>query len=823
MRARPSARPGRSCSAASAPPTRCSRRSSTACTSTTSRCQRRRATTWTAIMALPAWKAWIADAEAEAMAHRKIRKRLTRGPAHSVRPSRLARASRASMIGGRRIIAEGLERAPWTDFYHNAMTVSWPTFFGALAAAFVVLNLLFALVYMLGEDADRQRAGRAASPISSSSASRRPRPSATATCIRRPSTATSSRPSKTSSAGAVRGDDRPGLRAFLAAARAADLRAQSRDRRPRRRADADRSASPTRATPSSPRRAPSCGRCAPKLTAEGRRLVSFERTAAGQERESGPRAELDAVSRDRRGSPLSGLDVEDVAASEMNFVVSISGLDETSAQVVHARHTFAAQDVRPGHEFVDIISLDEDGMRHVDYAQDSRHPAGGGSRAGPTLRDGASRSSRFPARRRRNEEISRLWRQSPGDPDGTASDARPTHANRAAWRALLDELADAPRRRRRGRRRPKARERHVARGKLLARERVARLIDPGSPFLEIGALAAFGMYEGDVHGAGMVAGIGRIDGREAMIVANDPTIKGGAYYPMTVKKHLRAQEIARENRCPASISSIPAAPTCRIRPRSFPTASISAASSTIRRACRRRGIAQIAVVMGSCTAGGAYVPAMSDETIIVEKQGTIFLAGPPLVKAATGETVSAEELGGGDLHTRVSGVADAMARDDVHALALARRAIANLNRRAKAAADVAAPRRAALSGRGARGDRAGRSAQAIRRARDHRAAGRRLGVRRVQGALRNDAGDRLRAPFRHADRHRRQQRRAVLRKRAERRAFRRAVRAARHPAAVPAEHLRLHGRAAIRGRRHRQGRRQAGDRGRLRRACRRSR
>ena len=263
-------------------------------------------------------------------------------------------------------------------------------------------------------------------------------------------------------------------------------------------------------------------------------------------------------------------------------------------------------------------------------------------------------------------------------------------ANVAGWHALVEEL---------GARRHaaaqggsvRARERHVARGKLLTRERVARLLDPGSPFLETGALAAFGMYEGDVHGAGLVTGIGLVHGREVMVVANDPTIKGGAYYPMTVKKHLRAQEVAAETALPCVYLVDSGGANLPHQAEVFPDREHFGRIFYNQARMSSAGIAQIAVVMGSCTAGGAYVPAMSDETIIVENQGTIFLGGPPLVKAATGETVTAEELGGGDLHTRVSGVADGLARDDAHALALARRAIANLNRAPKRAIDWAKP------------------------------------------------------------------------------------------------------------------------------------
>ena len=263
-------------------------------------------------------------------------------------------------------------------------------------------------------------------------------------------------------------------------------------------------------------------------------------------------------------------------------------------------------------------------------------------------------------------------------------------ANAAEWRRLIDELNLRRRAAAEGGS-IKARERHVARGKLLTRERVAGLLDPGSPFLEIGALAAFDMYEGDVHGAGLVAGIGLVVGREVMIIANDPTIKGGAYYPMTVKKHLRAQEIATENRLPCVYLVDSGGANLPYQAEVFPDREHFGRIFFNQARMSSAGVPQIAVVMGSCTAGGAYVPAMSDETIIVDKQGTIFLGGPPLVKAATGETVSAEDLGGGEMHTRVSGVADALARDDAHALALARRAVANLNRAPKRPIDWAKP------------------------------------------------------------------------------------------------------------------------------------
>ena len=224
-----------------------------------------------------------------------------------------------------------------------------------------------------------------------------------------------------------------------------------------------------------------------------------------------------------------------------------------------------------------------------------------------------------------------------------------------------------------------AQARHISRGKLLPRERVARLLDPGSPFLEIGLFAAHGMYNGDSPSAGMIAGIGRVAGHEVMIVCNDATVKGGTYFPMTVKKHLRAQEIAEQNDLPCIYLVDSGGANLPNQDEVFPDRDHFGRIFFNQANMSAKGIAQIAVVMGSCTAGGAYVPAMSDETIIVKDQGTIFLAGPPLVKAATGEIVTAEALGGGDVHTRLSGVADHLARDDAHALALARRAVLNLN------------------------------------------------------------------------------------------------------------------------------------------------
>ncbi|MDB2578682.1 methylcrotonoyl-CoA carboxylase [Tateyamaria sp.] len=225
----------------------------------------------------------------------------------------------------------------------------------------------------------------------------------------------------------------------------------------------------------------------------------------------------------------------------------------------------------------------------------------------------------------------------------------------------------------------RSRARHVSRGKMLPRERVANLLDPGSPFLEVGATAAHGLYDGAAPCAGVIAGVGQVMGREVMVVCNDATVKGGTYYPMSVKKHLRAQEIAEQNHLPCIYLVDSGGANLPNQDEVFPDRDHFGRIFFNQAQMSAKGIPQIAVVMGSCTAGGAYVPAMSDVTIIVKDQGTIFLAGPPLVKAATGEIVSAEDLGGGDVHTRLSGVADYLAEEDAHALALARRSVANLN------------------------------------------------------------------------------------------------------------------------------------------------
>ena len=263
--------------------------------------------------------------------------------------------------------------------------------------------------------------------------------------------------------------------------------------------------------------------------------------------------------------------------------------------------------------------------------------------------------------------------------------------NARAMQALIDDLearlalisqggGEAPR------------AKHVARGKLLPRDRVEALLDPGSPFLEIAPLAALDMYNNDAPCGGIIAGIGRVSGVECMVVCNDATVKGGTYYPITVKKHLRAQEIAWQNRLPCLYLVDSGGANLPNQDEVFPDRDHFGRIFYNQANMSAAGIPQIAVVMGSCTAGGAYVPAMSDETIIVANQGTIFLGGPPLVKAATGEVVSTEDLGGGDVHTRLSGVADHLARDDRHALALARQCVASLNWRKTPAQALMPPR-----------------------------------------------------------------------------------------------------------------------------------
>src|SRR5262252_1328769 len=264
-------------------------------------------------------------------------------------------------------------------------------------------------------------------------------------------------------------------------------------------------------------------------------------------------------------------------------------------------------------------------------------------------------------------------------------------ANAKAMRALVEDLREKLAAIELGGT-EEARRRHLGRGKLLPRERVRALLDPGSPFLEFSPLAAHGMYDGEVPAAGIITGIGRIMGVECVVVANDATVKGGTYFPMTVKKHLRAQEIAGENRLPCLYLVDSGGAFLPAQDEVFPDREHFGRIFYNQAGLSAAGVPQIALVMGSCTAGGAYVPAMSDESVIVRGEGTIFLGGPPLVRAATGEVVTAEELGGAEVHSRVSGVTDHYALDDRHALGIARRIVGNLNRTKAVPVEVAAPR-----------------------------------------------------------------------------------------------------------------------------------
>ncbi|MGE4221229.1 MAG: carboxyl transferase domain-containing protein [Alphaproteobacteria bacterium] len=263
--------------------------------------------------------------------------------------------------------------------------------------------------------------------------------------------------------------------------------------------------------------------------------------------------------------------------------------------------------------------------------------------------------------------------------------------NATAMRALVGDLNDRIARVREGGG-PSARDKHLARGKLLPRDRIRTLLDPGSPFLELSQLAAEDVYDDRIPSAGIVTGIGRVSGLECVIVCNDATVKGGTYYPLTVKKHLRAQEIAAQNNLPCVYLVDSGGANLPNQDEVFPDKEHFGRIFYNQANMSAAGIPQIAVVMGSCTAGGAYVPAMSDEAVIVRNQGTIFLGGPPLVKAATGEEVSAEELGGADVHSRISGVTDHYAQNDAHALAICRGIVANLNRRKPGGLDLAPPR-----------------------------------------------------------------------------------------------------------------------------------
>jgi 3-methylcrotonyl-CoA carboxylase beta subunit len=270
----------------------------------------------------------------------------------------------------------------------------------------------------------------------------------------------------------------------------------------------------------------------------------------------------------------------------------------------------------------------------------------------------------------------------------TRSDA--FHANCKTMRMLVDDLRLKVDTIRQGGS-ESAREKHLSRGKLLVRDRVRTLIDPGSPFLEFSQLAAYGMYGESIPSAGIITGIGRVSGRECVVVANDATVKGGTYYPITVKKHLRAQEIALENRLPCIYLVDSGGANLPHQDEIFPDTLHFGRIFYNQARMSAEGIPQIAVVMGMCTAGGAYIPAMSDQTVIVRNQGTIFLGGPQLVKAATGEVATAEEIGGADVHSRVSGVTDYYAQNDTHALALARRIVGGLNRTKKVDLDIRQP------------------------------------------------------------------------------------------------------------------------------------
>src|ERR1700738_2722862 len=272
--------------------------------------------------------------------------------------------------------------------------------------------------------------------------------------------------------------------------------------------------------------------------------------------------------------------------------------------------------------------------------------------------------------------------------DPTSSDfARNTDAMRTLVAELRQKLASVA-----GGGGEASRARHTARGKMLARDRVDLLIDPGTAFLELSPLAANGLYGGDVHSASIVTGVGRVMGRECMIVANDATIKGGTYYPMTVKKHLRAQDIARQNNLPCIYMVDSGGAFLPQQDEIFPDERHFGRIFFNQAQMSAQGIPQIAIVMGSCTAGGAYVRAMSDESIIVRNQGTIFLGGPPLVKAATGEVVTAEELGGADVHSRQSGVTDHYAQNDSHAIGIALRILATLKPPRRAILNMREPR-----------------------------------------------------------------------------------------------------------------------------------
>ncbi len=361
-----------------------------------------------------------------------------------------------------------------------------------------------------------------------------------------------------------------------------------------------------------------------------------------------------------------------------------------------------------------------------------------------------------------------------------------------------------------------ATERHRSRGKLTARERIDLLVDPGTAFLELNALAAWDIYDGQAPSAGIVTGIGVIEGRCCVVVANDATVKGGSYFPLTVKKHLRAQEVAEQNHLPCVYLVDSGGAFLPLQADVFPDRDHFGRIFYNQARLSANNIPQIAVVMGSCTAGGAYVPAMSDETIIVEGTGTIFIGGPPLVKAATGEDVTAEELGGATLHTRRSGVADHYAVSDEHALALARQIVRHLGDPSPPSWATSTPEPPAVDP----ADLYGIVPEHYRHELDPleiiARIVRRQPLPRVQGALRRHPRLRVRPDRRPPRRDPRKPRRSLRRVGSEGRAFRRARVQAPHPARLSAEHHRLHGRQGRGGRRDRAGRRQARHGGRVR-------
>jgi 3-methylcrotonyl-CoA carboxylase beta subunit len=384
------------------------------------------------------------------------------------------------------------------------------------------------------------------------------------------------------------------------------------------------------------------------------------------------------------------------------------------------------------------------------------------------------------------------------------TDSEEFQANEALMRRLVDALRETTAKTALGGS-ESARGKHQARGKLLVRDRIDALLDPASPFLELSSLAAHGLYRNEVPSAGLVTGIGRISGRECMIVANDATVRGGTYYPLTVKKHLRAQEIALENHLPCIYLVDSGGAFLPLQDEVFPDKEHFGRIFFNQANLSAQNIPQVACVMGSCTAGGAYVPAMSDEAIIVKNQGTIFLGGPPLVKAATGEIVSAEDLGGADVHTRVSGVADHFAENDHHALALVRQIVGNLNRVKSVSLDVRTPEDPLCDPQ----ELYGVIPADTRKPYDVREVIARLADGSRLDEFKTRYGSTLVTGFAHIHGY---PVGIIANNGAEGHPFHRIVRDTPDPAAVPAEYFWLHGWAQIRERRDCQGWRQNGDR-----------